>query len=306
MKKILLFLSVIVLSLASCSTDEPIGKDASAKTTNVSVLTIADAAPATSATGKNVPRGNIYAWVNTITLNAKHVATNTTVSDLFNLTGNYNASTATAFGLDNVLLGPTVFTATSTTDSAKRLTLASTSGNATTVLASLKNNNPWVVYQSGDVAYNVSGTTPNIISIPMTTQQGRMLAVFQMDSDSDFRNKFKATINVTAEGETIVPAQNVPIQGNGLISLEWSSDKSLDGKKLTYTITVSPINANMYPNTIPTTYTIVETISASTSYSCLYTITKDKAPKTNVNVDNIKFTFQKWVESGCPTGDCDN
>lgn len=312
MKKILFLFAILFATLTSCSTDDnsTTPQTASLEKTSVSVITMADSQ--TSSTSKNIARGNIYAWVNTITLNASNTSTGyaslpanvRNISDTFTLTGNYNANVTTAFGLDNLLVGPTTFTATSTTDSAKRLTLAPASGNASTVLTGLRANNPYVVYNSGNVTANLTSGGTNIVSIPMTTQQGRMLSVFQMDSDTAFRAKYSATINVTAEGETIVPSQNVPISGNGLVTLEWSSDKSINGKKLTYTITVAPINANMYPGETPSTYTIVETITASTSYSCIYTIDKNKAPKTNVDVDNIKFTWQQWLETGCPTGDC--
>jgi len=296
MKKFLMLLAIGTM-LLSCSTDENENSN-NGKTTSVSFITMADANTSTS---KNMPRGNVYSWVNSINLTAKNTATNTVVSDIFNLTGDYNASSVTAFSLDNVLLGATVFNATSTTDSAKRFTLVSTTGVASTVLSGLKSNNPYVVYNSGDVNYTVVNEN-NLITLPMTTQQGRILSVFQMDSNADFRNKFKATINVTAEGETLVPSQNVPISDGGLVTLEWSSDKSLNDKKLTYTVSVSPKNNNN--NIAPTVYTIIDIIKASTSYSCLYTIDKDKAPKTNVDVNNIKFTWQQWVEAGCPTGDC--
>lgn len=298
MKKIFFLFAILIASFTSCTSDNV--SDSKPETATVSVITVADATTK-SENSKNIARGNIYAWVNSITLSAKNVATNTTVSDLFNLTGSYNSNSVTAFGLDNVLLGATIFNVISTTDSAKRLTLAPTSGNATTVLAGLKANNPYVIYKSGDVNYTVSNET-NLITIPMTTEQGRILAVFQMDSNQDFRNNFKATINVSAEGETLVASQNVPISDNGLVSLEWSSDKSLDGKKLTYTVSVYPKNNNN--NIAPTVYTIVDVIKASTSYSCLYTIDKNKAPKTNVDVKNIKFTWQEWIEAGCPTGNC--
>ena len=148
----------------------------------------------------------------------------------------------------------------------------------------------------------------------MNTQQGRIMSVFKLDPSTSkdfydangapvtFKEKYKAYINVVAEGETITPSQNVPIQDDGLVYLEWSSDKSLNGKKITYTVTVLPKNANQFPNEIPTSYSFSMLVDASVSYSCTYTIDKDKAPKSDEDMKNIKFSFQEWIEKdNCTT-----
>lgn len=292
MKKAII-LSMALLSLVACSTDETQEPGNSIQKTSV-LLNVTQESPSTTA--KQVKRGTIYAWVNSISLNAKNDATNTNVSELFNLVPNSQTGADSAFSIDNVLVGATTFTATSTTDSAQKYVLAPTSGTTTSVLAGLKANNPYVLYTSPEVKQVISGTAANTVTIPMNTKNGRILSVFQLEDNTAFRNGFKATVTAKADGESITGS--APVQNSGIVYFEWSNSKSIGGAKVIYTIDVTPINNS---NNVHNIYTVEQIIEASTSISCTYIITKDKAPVVSTKIDNLSFSFQKWEEGECTT-----
>lgn len=293
MKKIITTISLaLVLVFASCSTEEMNTSDSIQKT-SVALSVTQDP---TTKTDKNVKRGTIYAWVNSITVVAKNDPTTYSKTELFNLVPNSQSSGESSFVIDDVAVGATTFTATSTTDSAQKYVLANTTGAATTVLNTLKTNNPYVLYNSPEVKKVISSTVPNVINIPMNTNNGRIISVFQLEDNAQFRAGFKASITAKGDGEVITGTSTV--QSNGLVYFEWSNTKSINNAKVVFTIDVTPINNS---NNIHNIYTIESKVEASTSYSCVYTITKDKAPVTHVKVDNLTFSFQEFREVTCET-----
>ena len=77
-------------------------------------------------------------------------------------------------------------------------------------------------------------------------------------------------------------------------SFSWSNANSTVGKKVTYTIKVIDTD-NI---TVKDTYTIEQTIEASTSLSCFYILDTDKFTFTKNSVDII-LNFQKWLDKNC-------
>lgn len=280
MKKVILSL-VLLASMTACSTDDtqtPIQK------TDVTFIV----ASSSNVTGKQVDKGNIPVWVNRIDISA--VSGSYTKTEQFDLVTN-NPNVEKNFILNDVAIGSNVFTATTTTDSAKKFVLAPSNGTAEAKIAELKAHNPYVLY-SGTKTQAINPTA-NVINIDMTTKHGRILSVFQLENNSAFKSGYEATITAKVDGVT---AGTTKVQQSGIVCFEWSDDKALEGKKVIYTIDVSPINNN---NNLHTIYTCEQTIKASTSISCIYTINKENAPSPYTSENKLVFSFQKWNEENC-------
>lgn len=281
---------VILITLLSCSTEE-INQSTEIQKTNVAFLVASPSSNNTSS--KQVQRGDIPVWVNRLDILA--VSGSYSKSDQFDLVANNaNGNIEKNFVLTDVAIGSNVFTATSTTDSAKKYVLAPSNGAAEAKVSELKAHNPYVLY-SGTTT-KVIAATANIVNIDMTTKHGRIISVFQLENNSNFRNGYEASITAKVDGET--SAGTTKVQKDGIVYFEWSNDKSLDGKKVVFTVDVTPINNN---NNLHTVYTIEQVIKASTSISCIYTISKENAPSPYTSENKLVFSFQKWNEEVCET-----
>lgn len=281
----------IALTVLSCTSDDTSTQDLVAKT-DVAILV---ASPGAKLSSKQVFKdGSIPASVNRIDVVTTYNGTPayapfTTQFDLVSL-----PSADKNFIINQVGIGSNTFTATTTTDAAKKYVLAPDSKTAAAKILELKANNPYVLY-SGTKTQTIVATN-NIINIDMTTQHGRILSVFQLEDNVAFKNGYEASITAKVDGE--ISAGTTKVQNNGIVYFEWSNDKALAGKKVVYTIDVTPINNN---NNLHTIYTVEQTIKASTNISCIYTISKDNAPSPYTNENKLTFSFQKWNEEICDT-----
>ena len=286
MKNQFILTLVLIITLISCSTEEP---NTGIQKTNVAFLV---ASPSTT-TAKQIQRGDIPVWVNRIDVTA--VSGSYTKSDQFDLVAsNANSNIEKIFTLNAVAIGNNVFTATSTTDSAKKYVLAPSSGTTEAKITELKSHNPYVLY-SGTTT-KVIAPTANVVNIDMTTKHGRILSVFQLENNTAFKNSYEASITATVDGEA--SAGTTKVQQSGIVYFEWSNDKSLEGKKVVYKVDVTPINN---PNNLHTIYYCEQVIKASTSISCIYTISKENAPSPYTSENKLVFSFQKWNETECET-----
>lgn len=277
-KVILTLLIAIAFICLSCSPEEP---STEIQKTNVAFLV---ASPATT-TSKQVQRGDIPVWVNRIDITA--VSGSYSKADQFDLvTNNPNSNIEKNFILNDVAIGNNVFTATSTTDSAKKYVLAPSNGTAEAKITELKAHNPYVLYSG--TATKLIAQTANVVNIDMTTKHVRILSVLQLENNTAFKNGYEASITATVDGEQ--SAGTTKVQKDGIVYFEWSNDKSLEGKKVTFKIDVTPINNN---NNLHTIYSIEQVIKASTSISCIYTISKDNAPSPYTSENKLVFSFQE-------------
>jgi hypothetical protein len=300
MKKILFLLAITFATLTSCSTDET----TSSKPQTGSVAFSIDQ-PSASTTGKQIKRGNIPVWVNTISITATSNAfAPYASSDNFTFDQQNGASLIT---LDNVAVGSNTFTATTTTDSPqKRLFTNQTvnSGNNdskfTTVFNSITEN-PYVLY-TGTTNSNIAQTGVNTVTIPMTTQNGRIIGIFQLSDAGKaitLNGGLQAKITATIAG---LPTQTAITKGNELVFFNWSDANSVKDKTVNYTIEISHVNSQ---STILKTLTASQTVLASTSLSCYYTVDIDGIVFKRNDV-GITLNWQEWKNAQCPTGDCFN
>lgn len=294
MKKVL-FLFTLLLMVTACSTDsEP---STGVQTTNVA---ISIDQPSTTVTGKQIKRGNIPVWVNTLKIKAtSNVFSNYSVETPFTFDEQNGAS---YIGLDNVAVGSNSFTASTTTDSPQFYQLTNFTVNSgdlnakfASALDNIDNENPYVLY-TGATTANVASTGTNVISIPMTTLNGRLLSVFQL-ADNLKSLGLQAKITASVSGLSSLTAIT---KGNELVTFKWSDVNSVLDKEVTYKVEVSAINNQ---SVILKSYEVKQKVLASTSLSCYYTINSDGITLTRNDV-KITLNWQEWKNLNCE--DCNN
>ena len=300
MKKLFctLLTAVCITLFTSCSSDDASTTDQGIQKTNVAFVIDQ---PTTSTTSKQIKRGDIPVWVNTIKITAtSNVFGGYSVNDNYTFDEQHGEN---YIGLDNVAVGSNTFVGTTTTDSSQFYQLTNytvNSGTAKekfeTALANIKSNNPYVLY-NGTVTSNVATSGTNIITIPMTTLNGRLLAVFQAD---DFlkTNGYQAKITASVPGLTSLTATT---KGNELVTFKWSDVSSVNDKVVSYKVEISSINNQ---DVILETYKFEQAVIASKSISCFYTIGFDKVVPTfpiGGGVNNITLNFQEWKDEHCAT-----
>jgi hypothetical protein len=297
MKKILFLFAILFATLTSCSTDD----NTTSKPQTASVA-FGIEQPSGTKTGKQIKRGNIPVWVETISITAtSNVYAPYVSSDNFTFD---NVNGASLITLDNVAIGSNTFTATTTTNSPqKRLFTNQTvnSGNNdakfTTVFNSITEN-PYVLY-AGTTTANIAQTGINSVSLEMKTNNGRVIGIFQLSDDAKaiiMNGGLQAKITAKITG---FPDQIAITKGNELVFFNWSDANSVKDKVVTYTVELSHINTQ---STILKTFTVSQTVEASTSLSCYYTVNIDVFKRNDVG---ITLNWQEWKNAHCPTGDCD-
>lgn len=293
MKTIFKFLIVLILGLFySCSTDET--QETGTTIQKTSVAFIVDQ-PSAQTAGKQIKKTGIPVWVNSIKIKAvSNVFTNYETSDNYAFD---NQNGASYISLDNVAIGSNSFTSTTTTDSPQFYQLTNFTVNSgsfeakfATALDNIDNENPYVLY-AGNTTAIISSAGSSIVTIPMTTLNGRILSVFQV-TDQLKSLGLQAKITASATGET---TQTAITKGNELVTFKWSNANSVNEKEVTYKVEISAINAQ---STILKTYEVKQKVIASTSLSCFYTINSDGISLSKNDV-KITLNFQEWKDLNC-------
>lgn len=290
MKKIVMILA-IALATFSCSTEDA-ATQVQAKTVDVALNVTGETTSST--TSKNVNRNNIPAPVKIIKVSSTQGGVTKNYED-FNIV---TSGGDTNFVLKDVPTGISNFTAvTESYDQA--LTLAPEGGNAEAIIERYKAKVPYVIYNGILLNKNILGTGINILNLNMTTQHGRIVTVFQLDDDSTLKSKYRYSIKaelVSSTGTALESKNADRIEGDQKVYFEWSNINSIAGAKVKYTVEV----AEKQDDSNKKSYVVEQTIKASTSTHCIYTITKDKAPEPKVVDQTITFTWQQWNNENCP------
>lgn len=155
---------------------------------------------------------------------------------------------------------------------------------------------------AGTANANIAQTGVNSVSLAMKTNNGRVIGIFQLSDDAKailINGGLQAKITATIAG---LPTQTAITKGNELVFFNWSDANSVAGKTVNYTIEISHVNSQ---STILKTLTASQTVEASTSLSCYYTIDIDGIVFKRNDV-GITLNWQEWKNAHCPTGDCFN
>lgn len=292
MKKLILAV-VLGFTMVACSSDESTTQQDIQKT-NVAFMIDQ---PSSSSTNRQIKRGNIPVWVNTINIKAE----SSNYRPYFT-SENYTFDEQKGLdyiGLDNVAVGNNKFIGTTTTDSPQFYELTNFTSNATSnntrfaaALDNIDNENPYVLY-AGEKTQSISTSRTNIVTIPMLTNNGRILSVFQVTEDMRDLG-IQAKITATVVGES---TQTAITKGNELVTFKWSNINSVKDKLVTYKVEIAEINKQ---NVILKTYTVTEKVQASTSLTCLYTVNTDGITLKRNGVI-ITLSFQEWKNATCST-----
>lgn len=278
MKTIALFtLALISILFVSCSEEGDTIVNVPPNNPNTTSVTLDIKKPdAINLTGKSVLRGTIVpAYVETINVLSRNIASNNTQNTIFDMVD--SGTSETAFKLDNIELGNTEFSATTTTNTIGKLT-ATTSPIATDTFGEQKASNPYTLFTSPLQTKNIT-TLDNTVSLPMTTQNGRIIALFKMQSDMP--NGYYATIEVK-QGATTLPIITINNTTNG--NVYFSNENAIVGAKISYTI--KTYNAS---SQLQNTALLTKTVVANTDLNTTYTLTKGDI---NIFEASNSFSFE--------------
>lgn len=282
-------MSLIALSITSCTSDDAQNGDTSASIEKTSVnFSVAQDSKQTS---KTIDRGNIPLYVDNLTIKAaSNALTPWIATETFNFTGGVTTA-APQLTLADVALGLNTFSATSTSATANKvfeLNNASSS-SLTTLLA----KTPYIpCYSFDNPTRTIIAGTNSVVPLKMKTDHGRIVSLFKIESpDADnYRVIVTATVGSTTLTRTIDPTT-----ANRFITFEWTNENAIKDAVVTFNIKVYEVSA---PNTVLRTITKTLKIIDSKSISCVYTLTNNDVHE-DITTGGITITFPTIDEVNC-------
>lgn len=304
MKKQFLVVAVMAGLLFSCNKEET---DMTVKTSSMNV-TIASDQP-TTASRTDVKRGNIYAWVKDVTIEAESSMTTYTAQESYDLldTGDAGFSDAAGgFQLNDVALGQNLVIA-STTSNVSPITEYDSTGDESVqtkadYISSMIDENPYALYATdAPVSVNVlpDGTTAPV-QLQMNTQNARLISAISMNATNanaayltaDFTSTSKVEIKEVGGSWTLVDES--VITDELYSTFYWSDTNSIGGAKYRVTVTVVRNSDGQQMAQADRVVTLVN----STSYRCNFVMNVDSNDLFgDVELDLI---WQEWIEAPCP------
>lgn len=278
MKKISILLSITLTFLTSCHKDEH---------THDIVFPTTDARlNVTTPQQRTVTnRGTIPATVEFIDVVVTSNVTPIEVEAGFELVD--DGSGVDGFVVTGVALGSNDFNATTTTVATGSISANQFAmGNLTAQekLDEQKDEIPYALYTGQVLAQNITGVN-DFITIPMTTQNGRLNTVIQME-ESIQDDYYYEVILLTSEGEVLY---YYPTNSSKGVSIYWSDEDSVDGAQLGITINVFTTDGTFVFDSLT-----VLTIAASTGQNTIFTINATDVEAESVG---LNFSFQEWIET---------
>jgi hypothetical protein len=287
MKKILLFLTIIAVSITSCSTDEPIGNKP--ETTSI-YFNLAQG----NLTGKSIERGSIPLYVDNLKIKATSRALSPYVAtEEFTFTG-LVTTVLPALSLDNVALGLNTFSASSTSSNANKV-LALVASTATN-LDLLKSKTPYIPCYSYDdpTPEIIKGANPPV-TLKMKSNYGRILSLFKVsDGASNYVINIKTYIGTSSTLVSNVQITPTTIERNA--TFEWSDVDAVSGAKVKFVIEIRESGSNKILHTFEKELQI----QREKSLSCIYVIGTNDV-KENLEAGKIIITFPVINEINCET-----
>ena len=233
----------------------------------------------------DVNRGDIYAWVDVITV----VATddqNVDYGDVFTLVD--DNSGADGFYLETVPVNEIIdFSASSTSkDDGAGEFLVNTSNPDN--LTGFVGRMPYAEYATDAPVSQYIENGDNTVFLQMNTDHGRLISSFQLADDIQYDNPNNNNLPMY---RLVVIRGNESEEANrqaGVVSY-WNNVNSVDGETQTFTVQIQ----NYESNEVLYTSTVTETIVASTSTTNKYVVGLDFVEDSSVEVI---FSWQVWNE----------
>jgi hypothetical protein len=252
MKKVLLLI-ILLIAIPSCSVED---NEPSNETTTVAISTTNEFTATT--TGKNVQRGNLFAWISEMQIKATHSSGYVSTTD-FTLVDNGTPGAGTKFLMDNVLTGNNSFTATSKTNEPERLETAQVNltESFTTTMDNLNARNPYALYTSkSPVNFAITLGTAQNVNIPLKTDNSRFISLFTIEDFSLNTYTVTCYVNGTKFGPTAT------CNWFRYATFYWSDSNSTAGKSIYFKIVsgnttyTTPSKVLIASNTAMMRYTI--------------------------------------------------
>ena len=280
MKKVLGLVLGLTLGLTSCS-DEEVTCEVIYPTTDVRLDVNASSS---NITGRDVNRDDIPATVDAIDVTISSSVTPIERNEVFNMVD--DGSGETGFVIESVALGLNDVIATTTTVANGSFNVSQFSTNTFTPQEKLDDNKskvPYAVYIGTVNDVEVTGLN-DFITVPMTTQNGRLNTVVVMEESirSDFY--YEVITWTTSEPATYL----YPSSSSKGVSLYWSDENSLGGEQQGITINVFASDGTFVYDSL----TLLN-VTASTGLNTILTI---NATDVEAETVGFNFTFQEWVE----------
>lgn len=280
MKKVLGLVLGLTLGLTSCS-DEEVTSEVIYPTADVRLNVNASSS---NITGRDVNRDDIPVTVDAISVEISSSVTPIERSEVFNMVD--DGTGETGFVIESVALGLNDVIATTTTVATSDFSVSEFATNEFTPQEKLDDNKskvPYAVYNGEVNDVEITGIN-DFITVPMTTQNGRLNTVVIMEES--IRNDFYYEVVTWATSE---PATYLyPSDSSKGVSLYWSDENSKGGETQGITINVFASD-----NTFIYGSTTFLSVTASTGLNTIITINATEVEAETVGFD---FTFQEWVE----------
>ena len=280
MKKVLGLVLGLTLGLTSCS-DEEVASEVIYPTADVRLNVNASSS---NITGRDVNRDDIPVTVDAISVEISSSVTPIERSEVFNMVD--DGTGETGFVIESVALGLNDVIATTTTVATSDFSVSEFATNEFTPQEKLDDNKskvPYAVYNGEVNDVEITGIN-DFITVPMTTQNGRLNTVVIMEES--IRNDFYYEVVTWATSE---PATYLyPSDSSKGVSLYWSDENSKGGETQGITINVFASD-----NTFVYGSTTFLNVTASTGLNTIITINATEVEAETVGFD---FTFQEWVE----------
>jgi hypothetical protein len=230
-----------------------------------------------TASSRDVYRGEIYVWVKDINVSVEEEATGSVVNETFTLTDNIEDTSE--FVLQDIPVGTNIFKANTTTNAESINNHYVNSINDD--ISIYVDKNPFALYSSGYESLFVSLEASNEIALDMTTQNGRLISHFKLT-----RNGYQVTVKTYTDG---VLTNTSTILNNEVLTSYLSNIDAVEGISRQHILTISRPNSSE----VLKTYTIDEVVSASVSKSNTYSIGVDEVLSSSTS---LSFTWQAWIE----------
>lgn len=189
------------------------------------------------------------------------------------------------FVIEQVALGENDFVATTTTVAGSEFNVSKFNTNNTSEedkLAENKSKVPYAVYNGGVYNEDVTGVN-DFVTIPMTTENGRINTVVRMDDSIENDYTLEVLVYTFNNAPTIKS-----VTGNKSVSIYWSADDSVEGQVLTIQIKLIAENGFVAYETLEE-----QVVIGSTGINTLYTVFAGSVQSESTGFD---FVFEPWTE----------
>lgn len=281
--KIKLLLSLLFLTLISCSDDSIDNNENAVQETSMNILLNSER---TNITGKDVKRGTLPVTVNSVVIKVQPWAISGTIDPTriasvfsFNIVADNNTAAADGFEIRNFSTGVSRLSVTANSSSTGQEYVY---GNWTNESSTLSVNDLFIKWEEKPAAVNYISNVQTIdavagvntpISFTLLPTNGRVISVFQLSNELKDWN-YSAKIQTKYEGGSGSGLANVDKTHNGITHLD--GYYASQGAPLKHIINIFDDKGEKVAE-----YAVAVDVKNGESTNTIYTILSDKIPAAN-------------------------